>query len=90
MTYRGLADSGLRQAGIGQAPVSHLTASTNRRSSYGILGLERMRWQIFKFTYRIPDPPRLVGIVYVFVTGAFFQIILSTEEYFTGGNNMDE
>jgi hypothetical protein len=41
-------------------------------------------------TYRIPDRPWLVGIVYVFVTGAFFQIILSTEENFTGGNNMDE
>jgi hypothetical protein len=39
-----------------------------------------MRWQIFKLTYRIPGRPRLVGIVYVFLTGAFFQFILTTEE----------
>jgi hypothetical protein len=29
MTYRGLADSGLRQAGIGQIPLSHLPAPPN-------------------------------------------------------------
>ena len=68
------------------------TTSRNRpgpgKSSSGILGLERIRWQIFKLTYRTPDRPRLVGIVYVFVTGALFQIrVLSTEEYFTGGHN---
>jgi hypothetical protein len=44
-----------------------------------------MRWQIFKLTYRIPDRPRLVGIVYVFLTGAFFPFILSMGEYFTVG-----
>ena len=29
MTYRGLANSGLRQAGIGQIPLSHLPAPPN-------------------------------------------------------------
>jgi hypothetical protein len=30
MTYRGLANSGLRQAGIGLSPVSHLAKSAKR------------------------------------------------------------
>ena len=34
-----------------------------------------MWWQIFKLTYRIPDRPRLVGIVYVFLTGASMRIV---------------
>ncbi len=37
--------------------------------------LGRMWWQIFKLTYRIPDGPRLVGIVYVFLTGASMRIV---------------
>jgi hypothetical protein len=34
-----------------------------------------MRWQIFKLTYRIPDRPRVVGIVYGFLTGASMRIV---------------
>ena len=67
-----------------QAPVSHLTASTNRGRwltgawpvpAYDKPELGRMWWQIFKLTYRIPDRPRLVGIVYVFLTGASMRIV---------------
>jgi hypothetical protein len=34
-----------------------------------------MWWQIFNLTFRIPDRPRLVGIVYVFLTGASMRIV---------------